>query len=255
MSSYEPPKYPTLEETKSDSKLLRKLPSRWKNNVAVIACVGMLTFGMLSGCVFPRPGHGGAGGAPIYVTGPVGPEIPLIWSSIYDDLQVSVHHGGEGGAPIYLVHLTENEARAIILARFKQFGLDFFSTNHSGSAIAIENWNGNSIFMDYRESWHGLGLVFRSHDDSRDPFSMTVQEIREEFAKVTDLHIGVFNNGGRLLYSPENWWDIIDEYQSPEFSTEQLEEHREALRQNIINQADAFIIELRERGILRGPTS
>jgi len=83
MSSYETPKYPTLDETKNDTKLLRKLPSRWKNNVAVIACVGMLGLGMLAltGCenIFNRgPHHGGDGGAPLYVAVPTELEVSFI---------------------------------------------------------------------------------------------------------------------------------------------------------------------------------
>jgi len=240
MAAYETPKYPTLEETKNDSKLLRKLPSRWKNNVAVIACVGMLTFGMLSGCtnectIWTGVGHGGAGMISIYVTGPVGPEIPLIWSSIYDDLQVSVHHGGDGGAPTYLVHLTENEAKAILLARLDQFGLRF--RQPPNNAPSIETWG--EMTLDLFEHWHGIGLIFVSHEDSHESFAPVgadfAQNIRRLFAEVTDMPIGVFYNGGRVL---EN--DLMT--------------HRDELRQRIIAQADAFIIELRQQGILRGPT-
>ena len=50
VKKYAPPKYPTMTSAKSDPKLLRKLPSRWEKNAAVVAAVGMLGAMSLTSC-------------------------------------------------------------------------------------------------------------------------------------------------------------------------------------------------------------
>jgi len=236
MSSYEVPKYPTLDETKNDTKLLRKLPSRWKNNVAVIACVGMLTFGMFAGCTVGSDTtenwwthHGGANMLPRYVTCPVGPEIPLIWSSIYDDLQISFHHGGEGGAPTYLVQLTENEMRAIIQARLEQF--DIALTEYE-SNDTISLWH-RLFSVEKYNSTHNVGVVFLPFVEIGDD---AIQDIRAQFEGINDMFLGIFYSGSqRMTRSPE--WHEYDTL-------------RQILRYQIIEQADNFITEVQARGII-----
>ena len=50
VKKYAPPKYPTRTNATSDPKLLRKLPSRWEKNAAVVAAVGMLGAMTLTSC-------------------------------------------------------------------------------------------------------------------------------------------------------------------------------------------------------------
>ena len=50
VKKYAPPKYPTLTDAQTDPKLLRKLPSRWEKNAAVVAAVGMLGAMSLTAC-------------------------------------------------------------------------------------------------------------------------------------------------------------------------------------------------------------
>ena len=47
---YAPPKYPTQTRAELDPKLLRKLPSRWEKNAAVVAAVGMLGAMSMASC-------------------------------------------------------------------------------------------------------------------------------------------------------------------------------------------------------------
>jgi len=245
MSSYDTPKYPTFEQTKHDSKLLRKLPSRWKTNVAVIACVGALGLGMasVSGCALT------------YNTGYVGTDIPFAWNAIYDELQIT-HHGGGGGAPIYLVHLSENEAGAILLARLKYFGLKLDSHMPYNSPL-FNSWNRylneilyNIIEFSMYNSSLDVGIVFLDRTAS----IYFAQRLSESFNEISDMTIGVFYNDVRFFGRSEYWSDLTTEermnYTPTEFTAEQLEPHRELLRQRMIDQADEFIADLRERGIL-----
>jgi len=45
VKKYAPPKYPTIESAKSNPELLRKLPTRWQKNAAVVAAAGL--FGVM----------------------------------------------------------------------------------------------------------------------------------------------------------------------------------------------------------------
>ena len=47
---YTPPKYPTIMLAKNDPKLLRKLPSRWEKNAAVVVSMGMIGAMTLTSC-------------------------------------------------------------------------------------------------------------------------------------------------------------------------------------------------------------
>ena len=42
VKKYTPPKYPTIEDAKSNPDLLRKLPSRWQKKAKIFATVGMI---------------------------------------------------------------------------------------------------------------------------------------------------------------------------------------------------------------------
>jgi len=230
---YDTPKYPTLEESQSNSKLLRKLPSRWKKNAAVIACAGMLALGMLTACSTPEP------------------PIPLIWDAVYDDLQVGMHFGGRGGAPTYLVHLTENEAKAILLARMEQFGLKF-SSNIPESAPSLD-FGGYIFNLDLHNSYHNVGFLFLSRNSEIGwPVLMTgaTDSVRYSFERITDMPIGVFYNGTLRLTIPNIYTQRPNTPQ--EFTQEEKEQHREELRRRMVEQADDFIAELRTRGIVRG---
>ena len=95
MENYETPKIPTLEETNANSKPLKKLPKRWKKNVAIAAGVGIIGLSALFGSYMSNR-----------------------------NLEMRIHHGGMGSAA-YVVHLTEAEAFRIIRTRLETAGLTF----------------------------------------------------------------------------------------------------------------------------------
>ncbi|MCL1859400.1 MAG: hypothetical protein FWF92_09260 [Oscillospiraceae bacterium] len=54
VKKYAPPKYPTRTDATHTPELLRKLPSRWQKNAAVVAAVGMLGAMTLTSCGVPN---------------------------------------------------------------------------------------------------------------------------------------------------------------------------------------------------------
>ena len=108
MTNYTPPKLPTLQSAKNNPALLKKLPSRWQKNAAVIACIGIMGAMSLTACD-SWAHHGGAGEEPFYVVSPTETEAPTI-TPVDPYENYWMHHGGAGGEePFYVVYPTEQE--------------------------------------------------------------------------------------------------------------------------------------------------
>jgi len=164
VKNYEPPKLPTLNETRQNPTILKNLPSRWQRNTAVLSCLGIAGMLTLSGCYFlddiTGTHHGGTAAFPIYVNRPTEQDAsgavhqmnPI--STSYNpttqdtedyvdytgnadyaytqmepqELNLRLHTGGSGSGPFYVVHLTEQEAQSIIRAQLESAGLRFNDT-------------------------------------------------------------------------------------------------------------------------------
>ena len=161
VKNYKPPKLPTLEESRG-APPLKVIPSRWKKNATVIACLGFAGVLTLSGCTNAlrnRSHHGGAGGAPIYVAYPTEGdaingghyytgEAYTPYNAAYpadtetystkqeilaqtlaqieaSELNLRTHWGGSGSGPFYVAHLTEQEVLGFIRAMLEAAGLSF----------------------------------------------------------------------------------------------------------------------------------
>jgi len=69
VQSYAAPAIPTLSDTRANPALLKKLPSRWQKNAAVITCIGLAGTLTLSACAnLGRPYAGAEGETTSYVT-------------------------------------------------------------------------------------------------------------------------------------------------------------------------------------------
>ena len=154
VKNYKPPKLPTLEDT-GGSPPLKTLPSRWKKNTAVIACLGFAGALTLAGCVGVPGGQDGrlhngeAGALPYYVACPT--ENDVLYGRYHnggdgglpfyvacptenDVLNNTYHHGGEGALPYYVAYPTEQETLAHMLAQLEASELSL-RTHWGGSGF------------------------------------------------------------------------------------------------------------------------
>jgi hypothetical protein len=92
LKTYQPPNVPTLEESRKNPGLLKKLPLRWRKKAVVIAAAGIMGAWAFAGCTS-------------------------------DDFRM--HGGGSPPAPFYIVQFTEQEALEIIRLQLEAAGLNF----------------------------------------------------------------------------------------------------------------------------------
>ena len=132
VKNYKSPQLPTLGDVRDNPTLLKKLPSRWKKNTAVIACIGFMGAITLTGCVDDNQPHHGGVVSPIYVAYATEEETRARLAAAQDafnivraqmdvtELNLRTHHGGSGAGPFYVVHF--NGARSIGLHSCKVGG-------------------------------------------------------------------------------------------------------------------------------------
>jgi len=214
---YKAPKIPTLKDTRANPAILKKLPSRWRKNAAVITCLGILGSSVFSGCAqspgdvaYVDSGNGGedySGGYNGADDGQAedsgsgyngGDSGQAGYHSSYNgysefDLTLRVHHGGSGSA-VYVVHLTEQEALGIIRAQLEAVGFSFGDT--LPAYTALEEWWGPSIGIDLYDSGRGIAVSHLNWESSNRGFSPTGRNfanmVAEDFAERTDIPVGVF---------------------------------------------------------------
>jgi len=216
--SYEVPKIPTLEEANADPVLLKKLPSRWKRNAAVVACVGVMGIVTLAGSsnLFSHRSRSGFGMNSVVMVG--GTEINL-----------RTHGGGGGSAPFYIVNLTEQEALGIIREQLEAVGLNF---NAVPPEYIASIWGWGDISIDLFDEENHVAVV-KYGENSR-----IAERVAEEFAQNTDnLVVGAF-------YNPRERFGV----RRP--STRVQRRAILLLKENLTEQVQAFIAVLQEQGIL-----
>ena len=240
VEEYTPPSYPTYTDAYDNPAMLKKLPSRWQKNTAVITCIGLMGVAALTGCDNLNNRDSLRYGYEECVE-----YDGYIRYDRRDELSLRVHWGGEGFGPFYVVYLTEQEALNIIRAeaavaclRFNDtpptytatvyigpasyfFGLDLFN-NRNNIAISFVNMDDNLVW----DWWERRGQDF-------------AELIASEFSNQTNnLSIGV-------IYSPGTRVD------SDQPDDETKEEARQILREHIAAQVRDFIEELRAQEAIR----
>lgn len=176
VESYQPPKIPTLSDLCGNSALLKKLPSRWAKNAAVITCAGIIGASVLVGCMGNR-------------------EL---------DITRRLDHGGFASGPIYVVHLTEQEAFGIVRAQLEAAGLRFDATPPN---YTVDYWE-SAIGLELFDSQRNVAIARIRADEIDSPFvpEWRIESrnswIADEFAEQTDIIVGVFYNQGAAEYSP-----------------------------------------------------
>jgi len=217
MTSYKSPNYPTYDDAKNDSTLLKKLPSRWKKNLGALAFMGLLgATTALGGCF---------GFSLINCGGPTCPECG------------SSHWGGAGGPPVYVVYLTEQEAIDVMRNKAEYMGLQMDDTPPDYSVRVGLNNNREVRLKLFNED---KNIAF-AHAGARgwewDDFEEVASLAQREFdAKDNDLMVNVFHTQLRetCLWAAEDHARI-----------------REELKQYLTAQVREFIEWLQAEGIIQ----
>ena len=274
MSNYKPPSLPNLQSAKPG--MLKKLPSRWKKNASVIACIGMMGVISLSSC---SPGgrfhNGGAGAMPFYVVYPIESETEVYTNGGYEDdpiiretseqlvarltqaeLDSRMHWGGSGAGPFYVVSITEQEVFGFIRAKLEAAGLDLKGTPPENT---VESW-ADTHSIDLFDDVRNVAVTHLSWDESNRQFSATGQWLATEIAKdfmvqMENVSVGVFYNPGSTLARGDSHWDeeneeLVTIFDVDEVSPEAKEEAREQMIENLTNQVQTFITWLQDQGII-----
>jgi len=239
VESYEAPKIPTFGE--DNSAMLKKLPKRWQKNAKVLACIGIMGTVTLSSLAFPFanvPSENGEQRG--YVAE---------YSGYNEfDLTIRTHIGGAIGIPFYVVYLTEQEALGIIQTKLEEAGFNFGAIPPE---YTVNPWSAHEFWrphigLDLFDKERNVAISKVSIDASTQRFMPTgsafAEMVAEEFAKQTDIPIGVFFSSGKGL--GRDW------QRGYQLTTEQNVEIGEYLKENLTAQVDRFIERLQQEGIL-----
>ena len=251
MESYVAPNVPTLDEVYKNPAPLSKLPKRWAKNAAVVACVGILGFSTLAGCLPSSPAVG-------QQYSHISEVVSVTKHSTAEfDLIFRVHHGGAGGAS-YVVHLTEQEALGIIRTQLEAVGLSFNATppehisdrGEWGASIGLDLFDGERNVAISLINWENSNQSFRSR--GRDFADM----VAADFAEQTDIPIGVFYIPGVSLWGSLRGphFDLEWRPDRGEPTDEEMAEIGAVagpiLVERLTDQVEEFISFLRAEGIL-----
>ena len=210
---YIPPNIPTLSEALGNPALLKKLPSRWQKNAAVIACAGIIGVTALTGCSdVINPLNNIPGPCPV------------------NPLDFYCHCGGAGEAPFYVVHLTEQEMWGIIRSQLEAAGLNF-NAEPPDFVLEIDGWSRN-VYLELFDEEKSVAIA-----DIR-AWRELAERASQEFAEqLDDITVGVF-------YRPNGreWWD--------EPTDEERAETIAKLEEQLSTQVQEFINFLRAEEIL-----
>ena len=253
IESYTAPKIPTFGE--DNSAMLKKLPSRWKTNAKVLACIGIMGTVTLAGCLQNSTASNTQNTCDPTYNGQID-----YAGYTQDELVLRMHTGGGGAGPFYVVHLTEQEALGIIRQRLEDAGLNF---NFAIPDFTVDwEWGdwGPNLGVDLFDCERNVAVTNISWNDNNIPFfSHGGNWLADEAARIFeeqfgDVSFGVFFNPSRSLgmardwiwHDDENWEEVV--YDPPSAETKALA--REFLVERLTFQTQAFIDRLRADGII-----
>ena len=259
--AYTAPEYPTLTDTHDNPAQLKKLPSRWKKNAAVIACIGLLGVSTLAGCFAPESLYNKYGNYKEHYAAystynnidnkeENGAETEVYNGFTDFDISVRIHGGGDGTPAVYVAYLTEQEALGIIRAQLEAAGLTFGATP-PGYRAEEEFWF--DFGLDLYDEEKGVAVALVEDRCFGWWCCCYTERITESFAEQTDMPIGIIPNPYEVLSDsrqPAFWWPEDGEEWVYGYDPEQAAAAGTSLYRQLSAQVQAFIELLREQGIL-----
>jgi len=229
VKKYTSPKYPTQAESIRSPELLKKLPSRWQKNAAVIAAVGLLGTITLTSCgIFSSDINGTNSDADLLNVAPL-----------------FIHGGGTGSIGCVMiappVFLSEQEAVAIIKSEAETAGLEFTAkppdyTSQNNKTHEESTWENEyvlgdgNIGLDLYDNEKNVAVTYISMNEAEEKYlpnkdgltmgssvtSYRAKELAgltiEDFAKQQgNITIGVLYEPG-IDWENDEYQKIIDEY-------------------------------------------
>lgn len=288
VKKYTPPKYPTQSEANLAPKLLRKLPSHWQKNAAVVAAAGLFSAMTLTSCGILNPRNNKTGYNPDS-------------ESYINVAPVFMHGEGTGSMGCVMVappvFLSEQEALAIIKNAAENEGLKFetdapeyTATQNKPHQTSNYSWeqkkyvlgDGN-VGLDLYDDKKGVAISYIAMESAEQtypdgPWSSITGYYPRELAELTvedfsqqkgDITAGVFYDPGTdwttvesvINEYHEKTSEIYDKYydeQNPEIYQEKYEEAfaeyeasiKSFLEEDLRAQVRDFIEWLQAQGII-----
>ena len=263
VQAYTPPQLPTFRE--APPAQLKKLPSRWAKNAAVVACVGILGAATLAGNFASAAGAQNIS-APYSVTymarqsapAAVTPSEVAAAYTGYDEFDLNVRfHGGGAGSAMYVVHLTEAEAMNLIRTQLEAAGLNLGATPptsrvrmlslglvHQPFTLPRPYLRLNRFNFDLYDSARSVAVT---HINQENHWPSTAQLVRRAQRRFRwrlfgPSTVGVFYNPSQAFW--RSW------FPGDPTLEEQKAEAAQALVANLNAQTQQFIAFLQAEGIL-----
>jgi len=254
MQNYSSPAYPS-HETKP-AATLKKLPVRWAKNAAILACIGALSLGALTGCGAQAPVQSGAPcddglhGISVAHSQGISAWYAENWGEF--DVEVRAHWGGSGAGPFYVAYLTEQEALGIIRNRLCEAGICFDSPLPDYVATAETPWSGEATAtLSLFDERTRQGIVFPELWLDEFRWGMSREEVedalRQDFARRFNVSATFMENPGESMCDGD-WW--ANQEVEMTFTNEEKQEAGQILHKRLLLQIDAFLDHLRAEGIL-----
>ena len=226
VKKYAPPEYPTLIDAGIAPAILRKLPTRWQKNAAVVAAAGLLGAIALSSC--------GISGKPKAAGDSPGGESYLNVAPIF------VHGEGTGSIGCVMivppVFMSEQEAFAIIKSEASSAGLEFsakapgYAATQNEAAEQLGNGEyryrlgGKSVGLDLYDAEKKAALAYIPMQAAEKTYlpdkngnqmeSSVVSYLPRELAGLAAQDFAKQEGGIAVgvLYEPGMNWDLVDVY-------------------------------------------
>jgi len=252
---YSPPAYPT--RATQSAVALKKLPLRWAKNAAVIACLGALTLGALTGCTLQSRGTPASCDDGLHgIVGTLDPQGGRSAENERDfDVEIRTHWGGAGAGPFYVAYLTEQEALGIIRNRLCEAGICFDSPvpDYTATAQVPQAGTTTTATLSLFDASTRQGIVFPApnwHD--RFPWRNISPEqiedaLQQNFARRFNVSATFMWNPGRSMCDGVLWGDRNVE---PTFTEAEKQDAGARLQEQLHAQIDAFLRHLRSESIL-----
>jgi len=286
LNKYSQPRYPTYDEARLDPTLLKKLPSRWKQNMGALACIGLLGMSTIFGgcsCVLNNETNPLNPKYPEYPNGPGytndngngykngndngngytngnnnGYENGNNSNQPYFVIPTGggFHFGGSGGPPVYVVYFTEQEALEVIKNKAEYLGLSMRDVPPDISVV-VREWDSqwapqHEIRLDLFNEKNNI--AFAHVAGSNWWWSEEIARIAQDAfdAKDGDLAVGVFHGTTEGFFEQELIYDEWGEFYSTRSPTiEERKEIGKRLKQHLTAQVREIIEWLQAEGIIQ----